>query len=162
MVGEAAEFTIPEEMKKWIGREMQLGTAAVEAGAITKFADAIKDPNPLYRDVEYAKATPYGGVVAPPTFIHVFRSIGYARFQVEPMPWKNTTRLNGGNELEFYVPLRPGDVITGRAKLTDIYGRHSRSVGPMIVTVVEMTYTNQAGDVVGKQLSTTLICEAKD
>lgn len=45
----------------------------VEAGAIRKFADAIGDPNPLYRDAAYARQYGYAGAVAPPTFPTCFR-----------------------------------------------------------------------------------------
>lgn len=154
------DYPISEELKKWVGREVQLGTGAVEAGAIARFADAIKDPNPLYRDPEYAAGTPYGGIIAPPTFIHSFRDVGYALFRPEPMPWANATRLNGGNEFEYFEPLRPGDVITGVAKLAEIYGRHSSRLGPMVIYVSEMTYTNQHNKVVGKQRSTGITYEA--
>ena len=155
------EVPIPEELKKWIGRETQLGTAVVEAGAIRKFADAFKDPNPLYRDEEYARRTPYGGLIAPPTFVHCLRDVGYASFSPGPMPFKYDTPLNGGNDFEFYKPLRPGDVITGKAKLTDIYGRASKRMGPMIFTVVEITYTTLKNELVMKQRSTSIYYESK-
>jgi hypothetical protein len=45
----------------------------VEKGAIRKFATAIGDPNPLYRDAQYAQAHGYDDVVAPPTFPTTFR-----------------------------------------------------------------------------------------
>ena len=156
------EWAVPPEVMKWVGTEIPLGTGVVEAGAIKKFADAFKDPNPLWRDEEYAKKTPYGGVVAPPTFVHCFRDVGYANIRPEPLPWKNVTGLNGGNEFEFYKPMRPGDVITGKAKLVEIFGRHSKRMGPMLFTVVEMTYTNQKGEMVGKQSSTSIMYEAKE
>ena len=162
MTTESGEFTISDELKSLVGREIDLGTAVIEAGAIAKFADAIKDPNPLYRDEEYAKGTPYGGIIAPPTFIHCFRDVGYARFNLEPLPWEKTTGLNGGNEFEIYGPMRPGDVITGKAKLVDIYARQSRSLGPMLFHIVEMTYTNQNNEVVGKQRSIGITYEAKE
>jgi acyl dehydratase len=161
MTTSPSEFTISEELKKWLGREMQLGTALIEAGAIKNFADAFKDPNPIYRDREYAKGTPYGDIIAPPTFFHCLREVGYARFPIEPIPWKNVARLNGGNEFEFSQPVHPGDVITGKAKLIELHGRQSKSVGPMIISVAESTYTNQKGDVVGKQRSTGIMYEAK-
>ncbi len=41
----------------------------VEAGHIIMFARAIGDSNPIYSDVEYAKATEPGRVIAPPTFV---------------------------------------------------------------------------------------------
>ena len=37
---------------------------------ISQFARLIGDDNPLYHDEEYAKSTPYGGIVAPPN-IHI-------------------------------------------------------------------------------------------
>ena len=152
---------ISPELKKWIGTEKEMGTEVVEAGAIKKFADAIKDPNSLWRDQQYAKKSPHQGIVAPPTFIHCLRSIGYPNITPEPMPWKNTTGLNGGNEFEYFNPIRPGDVIAGKAKLIDIFSRDTRQMGPMIFTVVEMTYTNQKGELVAKQRSTGITYENK-
>ena len=155
------EFVVPEEMKEWVGREIQLGTAVVEAGAIRRFADAIKDPNPIYRDDEYAGKTSYESIIAPPTFIHSLRNVGYVMIPPESMPWEKSTGLNGGNEFEFFKPFRPGDVITGTAKMVDIRSRQSRNLGPMLFFIVEMTYTNQKREVVAKQRSTTIRYEAK-
>lgn len=152
---------ISPELKRWIGTEKDMGSETVEAGAIKKFADAIKDPNPLWRDQEYAKSSGYMSVIAPPTFIHCLRSIGYPNITPQPMPWKSTTSLNGGNEFEYFNPIRPGDVISGKAKLIDIFNRDTRQMGPMIFTVVEMTYTNQTGDLVAKQRSTGITYENK-
>ena len=49
------EFKVSDELMRLVGTERRLGTAVVEAGAVQKFADAIKDPNPIYRDEEYAR-----------------------------------------------------------------------------------------------------------
>lgn len=40
----------------------------VEEGQILQFARAIGDDNPLYRDREHAATTPFGALLAPPTF----------------------------------------------------------------------------------------------
>lgn len=45
----------------------------VERGAIRKFADAIGDPDPRYRDVAQARALGFDDLVAPPTFPTCFR-----------------------------------------------------------------------------------------
>ena len=37
---------------------------------IRRFAEGIGDPNPLYIDEAYAKTTPFGGIIAPPS-IHI-------------------------------------------------------------------------------------------
>lgn len=56
-----------------IGQLSEPFTVEVESGAIRKFADAIADPNPLYRDPAHARAQGYADVVAPPTFPTCFR-----------------------------------------------------------------------------------------
>lgn len=40
----------------------------VDRTAILNFAAALGETNPIYWDEEHAKATPLGGVIAPPTF----------------------------------------------------------------------------------------------
>lgn len=161
MSSEDTEWSISPELKEWIGVESDLGTEVVETGSIKRFADAIKDPNPLWRNDEFAANTQYEGIIAPPTFIHSFRTLGYPNIQPKPMPWKNTTALNGGNVFEFYRSLRPGDVISGKVVLTDIYSRISKRMGPMIFTVFEMTYTDKQGELVAKQTSTSIWCQAQ-
>ena len=37
--------------------------------AILKFADGIGDPNPLWRNEEYAKKTRFGSIIAPPSWV---------------------------------------------------------------------------------------------
>ncbi|HEX2216662.1 MAG TPA: MaoC family dehydratase N-terminal domain-containing protein, partial [Xanthobacteraceae bacterium] len=43
----------------------------VERGKIREFADALGDPNPIYRDPEHAKQKA-GGILAPPTLTRTF------------------------------------------------------------------------------------------
>ncbi len=56
-----------------IGQFSEPFTVDVEAGAIRQFADAIGDPDPLYRDEAYARGLGHAGIVAPPTFPTRFR-----------------------------------------------------------------------------------------
>jgi acyl dehydratase len=157
------DWPIPEEIRKWIGFKTTLGTEQVEAGTIRKFADAYMDSNPLWYDEDYAKETPYGGVVAPPSFLHCLQTVGYPRKDLLkiPIPWENHASLNGGNEFTLYEPMRPGDSITGEAEVVEIFGRLSKQMGTLMFTVVEMTYTNQNGDLVAKQRTTGIRYETK-
>ena len=43
-------------------------TFPVEAGHIMRFAAAIGDENPIYRDAAHARAAEPGAVIAPPTY----------------------------------------------------------------------------------------------
>ena len=56
--------------------------------------------------------------------------------------------MNGGNDYEYFLPIRPGDMITTRSKIVDIVEREGRA-GKLIITTSERTFTNQNGEVVG-------------
>ena len=163
------ESLISESMRAEIGVEGAPRSFVVEAGHIRHFATAIEDTNPLYSDDAYARSTPYGGIIAPPTF---FRATGYALpgpggrraapqgppAQARPGaggPPAGGTGLDGGSEWEFVQPIRPGDVITAVSKLVDLQERQGRA-GAMIIRRTETVYTNQLGEVVAKGWGTSL------
>lgn len=64
----APDTSITVEPRKSIGRSVGPIVFEVERGAIRRFAVAVGDPNPLYRDEGYARQMPQGVVVAPPGF----------------------------------------------------------------------------------------------
>lgn len=160
MAEQSDSWQVPENLKKMIGYEFDLGSEPIEAGAISKFAEAYSDTNPLWQNEEYALKTPYKGVIAPPTFYHCLQSVGYARINPK-MPWEKVTGLNGGNEFEFHQDLRPGDTVSAKAKVLDLYSKESKSLGPMIFWVMETTFTNQHNEHVATQRSTFIRYEAK-
>jgi hypothetical protein len=63
--------------------------------------------------------------------------------------------LNGGIEVEYGAPMRPGDVITSVRRLAGYEERDGR-LGRMLLTITEDTWTNQDGAVV-KTTRNTLI-----
>ena len=64
--------------------------------------------------------------------------------------------LNGGAEFEYTgVDICAGDVLTAVSKTVDISERQS-SLGLMLITRRETTYTNQNGEVVCRAYGTTL------
>ena len=46
----------------------------VERGKIREFADATGDPNPIYRDPDYAAEMGFAAILAPPTLLRTFLS----------------------------------------------------------------------------------------
>jgi acyl dehydratase len=73
---------------------------------IRHFADAIGDPNPIWRDPSYAAGTRWGGIIAPPLYescISYGSSFG-GRLRVP-----GVARLAAGNKHEYFKPIRPGD-----------------------------------------------------
>jgi len=134
----------------------------VERGAIARYADAIGDPTPLYRDEEYAKNTKYGGIVAPPGFFgwpvgggNI--EAGMARVVGAVAEGGMLRILDGGIELNFYVPVRAGDTLVTYGKLADAREKETKSQGTMLFLIIEQKYLNQNGSLVAVARQ-TLIC----
>ena len=112
----------------------------VEKGHIKRFADAIGDPNPLFRDMEYAKKTRFGTIVGPPFFLI---DAGLVKFVENILQYnKSGANINGGSEIEYFEPMKVGDTITTVAKLVDIKEKSGKS-GNLLILTIEVTYTNQ-------------------
>lgn len=134
-----------------IGLESDPKTIEVEKGAIIKFAEAIGDENPVYNDEEAARASRYGGLIAPPTFL---RSAVSARPEL-PFEVPFERLLDGGSDWEYFEPVRPGDRITAVSRIEDINERNGR-IGLMLISTIIITYTNQFGQVVATQTNTSI------
>ena len=134
---------ITDEMRRAIGVESEPGVIEVEKETIRRVAHALGDPNPLWRDEEYAKGTSHEGIIAFPIAFHPSTRAGRANASYE-------SPARGGvvasDEWEFLEPVRPGDEITVTTRVVDFYEREGRQ-GKMLFTVTETTYRNQHGRV---------------
>ena len=136
---------------KFIGAESEPVSLEIEKGHILRFADAIQDANPLYRDEVAARASRYGGIIAPPAFLRALRMV----LPKVDLNLPLSRILDGGSDWEYYHPVRAGDTITAVTRLVDLREREGRA-GRMVFVVHETTYTNQFGQVVAKQRSTMI------
>jgi acyl dehydratase len=158
---------VTPEVRALIGAEAEM-TAwdAVERGAVRRFVQAIMDPDPVYWDDRAAGETRYGGVVAPPfyplynfrypptlpdplqeacTDPHFHGGSFLPRFGLPDVPGPER-RLNGGNEIEFFALARPGDRLTAKSSIEDIFQKTGRS-GPMVFVKMRIAISNQDGQV---------------
>ena len=145
------ESVIIQEMRDAVGVDSEPATHEVEKGAIARFAGAIGDPNPLYRDEQASRGSRYGGIIAPPTFL---RSMEAGPPKVE-LRTPYTALLDGGSEWEYFEPMRPGDTITVTSRIVDLTERTGR-LGPTLFVVYEIKYVNQSGVVVATQRNTLI------
>jgi acyl dehydratase len=149
---------ITDEIRSWIGRETPPWTIAVTPLEVKRFAVATDDLNPLYVDETQARHSRYGGLIAPPLFYMApmtdpvpeseLRPDGLpyvGKFPIPPTPLPRL--MDGGTEVEFFAPIRVGDTLTGRCKITDIYQKDGRT-GPLIFVARETSFTNQRGELV--------------
>ena len=116
-------------------------------------------PPPLYWDEEYARGTKWGGIIAPRDFNPfawpVDRPPGPPSAGARPgqTPKKGENVLNGGQADTWFAPIRPGDVMTTRTRLSHWEERTGR-LGLTLFTYMEIEWHNQDGELVRRRIST--------
>ncbi len=88
---------------------------------IADFANAIGDPNPVFRDRGAAQAAGHADVIAPPTFAIVISMAGSAKAITDPGLGVNYAMVvHGEQRFEYSRQFMAGDVVTAQATITDI------------------------------------------
>lgn len=155
------EFTpeLIEEMKSKRGLKLRVQghvfNEEATRGAIRRFVDGIGDPNPLWRDEEYAKKTQYGCIVAPPSW--VFSVLAGVQFG-----WRGLAGFHSASEMEFYKPIKINDKIRPEETFLDFEGpKPSQFAGRMVFDYFEDKYFNQKEEVVSKVIRLVIRTERK-
>ena len=150
---------ITEEMRELIGKTLDTIVFKVEEGAIQRYAQAIGDPNPLFNDLDYARNTKYGRLLAPPGFTGWPTKAGrpteklFASLVRAGAPPRI---LDGGIEFEFIEPIGAGDVLTATTRIASMTERETR-LGKTMFTTLQTTFVNEKGDLALKSRSTFIL-----
>jgi acyl dehydratase len=153
------ESVITEDMRRRIGIPSEPWVVEVERGAIVRYADAIGDPNPVYRDRAYAQAHGEEDTIAPP---------GFLGWPVSPpqsvrLPSPFFRNVTGGMELVYERPICAGERLIATAKLVDLYEKQGRpGVGRMLFQDIETTYRDMDGRVAVVHRVTDITFEGGD
>ena len=79
-----------EDLKKIVGKPTSKATVVVERSAVTNFATAVCDDNPVYRDARAAAEAGFPAIPAPPTFAFVMTNWGqFPEVQPDDVPSGN-------------------------------------------------------------------------
>jgi acyl dehydratase len=110
--------------------------------AIVRFAGAIGDANPLWTDPDYARRSPFGGIVAPPSFvIGCFSGIQFG--------WPGLGSFHSESELDLRRPVRLGDRITASCTYDGFDGpKPSRFAERIVTDHFTNRYVNQRDELV--------------
>jgi acyl dehydratase len=146
----AESSLLNEEMKNKLGVEIGPQRYEIEKGMIRKYAAAIEASNPLWRDDEYARKSPYGALIAPPTLLVDACHLCEQDEWVMGVGGPEVKLLNGGMEQENFKTVKAGDVIYVTGKLVELNERESKKLGKMLIMVLERTFKNQNGEIVAK------------
>jgi acyl dehydratase len=126
---------------------------------VSAFAKAVTDANPVYDDLDAAKAAGFGSIPAPPTF--TFAAQGWGAFREEqpedPTGGSNPMGeimgqlmaeggliLHGEQEFTYHRPVVVGDVLHHEGEVVDLYTKES---GDRVMTflVIENRFTDDDG-----------------
>jgi acyl dehydratase len=108
--------------------------------AVAKFAGGIGDINPLWTDAEYGTSSPFGGPVAPPSFvIGCFSGIQFG--------WPGLGSFHSESQLTFDRPIYWGDTVDAACVYDGFDGPSpSTFAGRTVTDHFTNTYTNQLGE----------------
>ncbi len=135
-----------EDLK--IGMTVDIAPAVIEKEKMIAFAQTY-DHIPLHTDEEYAKTTPFGALIAPGvmTFMSVWANYLDVSFFADAMIAGKSTKI------EWHKPVYAGDVLTGKATITDLVRRNAKN-GLVEVTV---EVYNQNGVLVLTNVTDTVV-----
>ncbi|MCC6531169.1 MAG: MaoC family dehydratase N-terminal domain-containing protein [Burkholderiales bacterium] len=105
---------------------------------------SVGDDNPLFSDMQYARRTPWGSIIAPPTFLYTIDS-GIVAPGLPGIQW-----IFAGSRWRHFHPVRAGDTIAARARVIDVQVREGKTVPKYVNQVGEVLFTNQNGALVSR------------
>ena len=104
------------------GMTVQIPPAFIEKEKMLDFAK-VYDNIPLHTDEEYAKASPFGALIAPGvmSFMSVWAKYLEVDFYGEELLAGKSTKI------EWHKPVYAGDVLSGTAKITALTPRNEKN-----------------------------------
>jgi acyl dehydratase len=137
-----------ERMRRLTGTELRIehsvNNEEVTRIAVAKFAAGIGDINPLWTDAEYARQSPYGASVAPPTFV-------LACFSGLQFGWPGLGSFHSATRIRFHQPIHWGDTIHPSCRYDGFSGPQPSSfANRMVVDHFTNRYVNDRGELVAE------------
>jgi hypothetical protein len=153
----AEKIEIKDEWKALIGTESPPWTYEVTTTSVRAFARGVGYTDPVYFDIEAAKAAGYRNLPSPPTYMGTAVFIpgksddtfsGPKEGGVNFSEFGLANILDGGTEVEYFGSICAGDTLTAVSRLSGLDVRESKSIGQMLIVSSEMEFKNQDDKVV--------------
>jgi len=166
------EMTTDDAFADLVGRPVGRGEATapdpVNLPMIRHWAAAFEDANPVYTDAEAAARSRHGAIVAPPLMLQTWtmatpKITGIAERGGSPVDTDDTgplaaldeagltATLATDSEFEILRYLHLGDVVRARTVIESISPEKRTRLGRGRFVTWVTTYTDERGDVVGRQ-----------
>jgi hypothetical protein len=137
-----------------IGKDLPPITVTVDAGRLRFFAKAIGETNPVFTDLETAKAAGHRDLPVPPTYL-----FGIELESPDPFTWLagigvDLRRvLHGEQSFTYHSTAVAGDVLTATPRIGNVY---SKKGGTLEFIEKASTVTRENGDLVA-ELKTVIV-----
>lgn len=126
-----------------IGQTLHTASIEVEKGALRLFAKAVGETDPVYTDVDAARAAGYPSLPVPPTFLFCLESQAADPGRVIEIAGLDLRRiLHAEQQFDHHAMAFAGDRLTFVARIGDIYAKKG---GALEFVVTETRVTNQHG-----------------
>lgn len=137
-----------------VGREFPaVGPYLVGREKVREFARAVFATNPIFTDVDAARAAGHADLVAPPTFPVVVQELTLAQLLAEPDANIDFSRVvHGDQKFTFSRPVVAGDELTATLSVTSV-----KTLGGHSMVTSESVMTDAAGDHVVTAISTLVV-----
>lgn len=149
----ADQFELTDDIRASIGQESAPWTYEVTTTSVRAFARGVGYTDPVFFDVEAARAAGYRSLPAPPTYLGTAVFIPGRSDDTFSTPREGQPRINHGlknildgrTEIEYYEDICAGDTLTGVSKVEDLRVKDSKALGKMLFVYMDTRYTNQDG-----------------
>ncbi len=137
-----------------VGREFPpVGPYLVGREKVREFAKAVFATNPIFSDLEAARAAGHADVVAPPTFPVVVQEHTLAQLLSEPDANIDFSRVvHGDQRFTYSRPVVAGDELTATLEVTSV-----KSLGAHSMVTSESVMTDATGEHVVTAISTLVV-----
>lgn len=131
-----------------IGMTVDIPPTVIEKEKMLSFARDY-DNIPLHTDEEYAKSTPFGGLIAPGvmSFMSVWaKYLEVDLFGEELLAGKST-------KIEWFKPVYPNDILSSKAVVTDLTKRNNKNG----IVEISIEAYNQNGELVLTNITEAIV-----
>jgi acyl dehydratase len=137
-----------------VGREFPpVGPYLVGREKVREFARAVFATNPIYLDVDAARAAGHADVVAPPTFPVVVQELTLAQLLAEPDANIDFSRVvHGDQRFTYSRSVVAGDELTATLSVSSV-----KTLGGHSMVTSESVMTDANGDHVVTAISTLVV-----
>jgi acyl dehydratase len=167
------DMTFEDRLQALVGQPVSDGGPTVAPDPVNQpmirhWAAAFEDANPVYTDPETAARSRFGQIVAPPLMLQTWtmatpKITGMAERGGSPVEGGRATIINvldeagfvgtlaSNSEFEILRYLRLGDVVSAATVLDAVSPEKQTRIGPGHFITWVTTYTDQEGEIVGRQ-----------